>query len=55
MPDPDAAMCNKLLLLLHQFVSGLAVPIGKQLQATKKVRNLLRVLEQAKLVMTKTT
>ena len=50
MPDADAA--TRTQLLLHQFVSGLPVHIGKQLRATGDVSDLDRVLERAKLLMT---
>ena len=50
MPDADAATHTQLLL--HQFVSGLPVHIGKQLRATGDVSDLDRVLERAKLLMT---
>ena len=49
MPDADAVMHTQLLL--HQFVSGLPVHIGKQLRAMGDVSNLDRVLERAKLLM----
>ena len=50
MPDADAATHTQLLL--HQFVSGLPVHIGKQLRATGDISDLDRVLERAKLLMT---
>ena len=50
MPDANAATRSQLLL--HQFVSGLPAYIGKELQATREVNDLDRVLEWAKLLMT---
>ena len=50
MPDAETATRNQLLL--HQFISGLPAHIIKQLQATGEVRDLDRVLEQAKPLMT---
>ena len=50
MPDADTAMRNQLLL--YQFVSGLLVHIGKQLQVMGEVSDLDRVLERVKLLVT---